>query len=594
MLYEAPAHHYTAALLASAVEPDPEAPRTSVPLIGEPPSPINPPSGCRFRTRCPRAEARCAEEVPEMREIGARPPGGLPLPDRELSIRPQRGAARARPRLAATLIALVGTPGALVLALPAAPSGAGTPVLPASVRAFGTPALGDLSAAAPNLPVVAVASTADGAGYWLVASDGGVFSYGDAAFHGSTGGLTLAQPIVGMAGTRPRAATGSWRPTAASSRSAHRSTGPRAASPSTSRSSEWRRRRTAAATGSWRPTVASSASATPPSTARPAACVLNAPVVGMAATPDGGGYWLVASDGGIFSFGDAAFHGSTGSLVLNAPVVGMAATGDGAGYWLVALDGGVFNFGDAPFDGSALSAADAPAVGIAAAGTAPGSGYRVAYGGLPAPFGPAVAGYLAQRADNVSMTVYDAANGVTWEVNPGQVQVTASIVKVDVMADALAADQRSGGIPPQQAALMPPMIEVSDNNAATSMWGIIGGAAGLGAFDRVLGLASTTPWPGPITDTNLGWAYTTTSADDMVKVVRTFAFANPVLSDPYRAYGLSLMHNIRADQVWGVPAGAPPGSVAVKTGFITPGPGDAQVNSIGYVDGAGAITCSRS
>jgi len=71
ILYEAPAHHYTAALLASAVEPDPEAPRTSLPLVGEPPSPINPPSGCRFRTRCPRAEARCAEEVPEMRQIAS-------------------------------------------------------------------------------------------------------------------------------------------------------------------------------------------------------------------------------------------------------------------------------------------------------------------------------------------------------------------------------------------------------------------------------------------------------------------------------------------------------------------------------------------
>jgi peptide/nickel transport system ATP-binding protein len=69
LLYEAPLHHYTAALLSSAVEPDPEASRTSVVLSGEPPSPINPPSGCRFRTRCPRAEARCAEEVPELREI---------------------------------------------------------------------------------------------------------------------------------------------------------------------------------------------------------------------------------------------------------------------------------------------------------------------------------------------------------------------------------------------------------------------------------------------------------------------------------------------------------------------------------------------
>jgi peptide/nickel transport system ATP-binding protein len=71
VLYEAPAHHYTAALLASAVEPDPEAVRTAVPLPGEPPSPINPPSGCRFRTRCPRAEPRCAEEVPELRELAS-------------------------------------------------------------------------------------------------------------------------------------------------------------------------------------------------------------------------------------------------------------------------------------------------------------------------------------------------------------------------------------------------------------------------------------------------------------------------------------------------------------------------------------------
>ncbi len=57
---------------------------------------------------------------------------------------------------------------------------------------------------------------------------------------------------------------------------------------------------------------------------------LNAPIVGMAATPDGRGYWHVASDGGIFDYGDAGFYGSTGILQLNKPVVGMAATPDGA------------------------------------------------------------------------------------------------------------------------------------------------------------------------------------------------------------------------------------------------------------------------
>ncbi len=75
--------------------------------------------------------------------------------------------------------------------------------------------------------------------------------------------------------------------------------------------------------------------------------------VGMAATPDGGGYWLVATTGGIFTFGDARFFGSTGAMTLNKPIVGMAATPDGGGYWLVAGDGGVFALGNAPFLGSA-------------------------------------------------------------------------------------------------------------------------------------------------------------------------------------------------------------------------------------------------
>jgi peptide/nickel transport system ATP-binding protein len=69
VLYRAPAHHYTRALLGSVLEPDPTAPNKPPSLQGEPPSPINPPSGCRFRTRCPRAEARCAAEEPAMRDV---------------------------------------------------------------------------------------------------------------------------------------------------------------------------------------------------------------------------------------------------------------------------------------------------------------------------------------------------------------------------------------------------------------------------------------------------------------------------------------------------------------------------------------------
>ena len=64
------------------------------------------------------------------------------------------------------------------------------------------------------------------------------------------------------------------------------------------------------------------------------------------------GYWLVGSDGGIFTFGSARFYGSTGSLHLQRPVVGIMPTADRGGYWLEASDGGVFAFGDSGFYGS--------------------------------------------------------------------------------------------------------------------------------------------------------------------------------------------------------------------------------------------------
>jgi myo-inositol-hexaphosphate 3-phosphohydrolase len=81
----------------------------------------------------------------------------------------------------------------------------------------------------------------------------------------------------------------------------------------------------------------------PPGTNRPPA----RPVTASAE-----GYRMVASDGGIFAFGDATFQGSTGAVKLAKPIVGMAPTSSGRGYWLVASDGGIFAFGDATFLGS--------------------------------------------------------------------------------------------------------------------------------------------------------------------------------------------------------------------------------------------------
>jgi peptide/nickel transport system ATP-binding protein len=69
-IYERPAHPYTRALLASRPSMDPARRRTEPPLTGDPPNPINPPSGCRFRTRCPHAEPVCTERSPPAAEIG--------------------------------------------------------------------------------------------------------------------------------------------------------------------------------------------------------------------------------------------------------------------------------------------------------------------------------------------------------------------------------------------------------------------------------------------------------------------------------------------------------------------------------------------
>jgi hypothetical protein len=90
--------------------------------------------------------------------------------------------------------------------------------------------------------------------------------------------------------------------------------------------------------------------------------------VGLAATPNGQGYWMVASDGGIFAFGNARYDGSVPGqgLTASTPVVGMGATPSGRGYWLATSDGALYAYGDAASLGSlrAVNLA-APIVGLA-------------------------------------------------------------------------------------------------------------------------------------------------------------------------------------------------------------------------------------
>ena len=165
-----------------------------------------------------------------------------------------------------------------------------------------------------NQPIVGIAATPSGKGYWMVATDGGIFSFGDAQFFGSTGNVKLNRPIVGMASTP--SGKGYWLVASDGGIFAFGDA------------------RFFGSTGNIQ---------------------LNKPIVGMAPTPSGNGYWFVASDGGIFAFGDAGFHGSAGNVKSHQPIAAMAATPSGEGYWFIASDGGVFNFGDAKFFGAGPS-----------------------------------------------------------------------------------------------------------------------------------------------------------------------------------------------------------------------------------------------
>jgi hypothetical protein len=174
-------------------------------------------------------------------------------------------------------------------------------------------------------------------GYWLVGGDGGIFTFGSTQFYGSTGSMHLQRPVVGIAPTADRS-----------------------------------------------------------------------------------GYWLVASDGGVFAFGDAGFYGSIPGMGigpagsrsagsrsaghLNAPIVAMVPSADGAGYFMVASDGGVFAFGDARFAGSCPGIGGCAGSAVAVMPDATGNGYwLVTSSGNVYTFGDA-AGYGAPGPQSVPVT----------------------------------------------------------------------------------------------------------------------------------------------------------------------------------------------
>jgi hypothetical protein len=210
---------------------------------------------------------------------------------------------------------------------------------------------GSMSGTALTAPVSHIVSTPDGKGYWMVAGDGGIFSFGDAGFYGSMGGHQLNAPVVDLAPTAD--GRGYWLVGTDGGIFAFGDAkfygsmgGQHLNQPVVGLATD------RATGGYW--LVASDGgvfSYHAPFYGSAGSLVLNQPVNGIASTPRGNGYWMVGWDGAIFAYGDAPFHGSTGGQPLNAPMVGMAVDPATGGYWLVGSDGGIFAF-DAPFYGT--------------------------------------------------------------------------------------------------------------------------------------------------------------------------------------------------------------------------------------------------
>ena len=223
-------------------------------------------------------------------------------------------------------------------------------------------------------------------GYWLFATDGGVFSFGAATFHGTT--RSEGAELVGMAPTPSGA--GYWLVDDDGDVFAHGDAadfGSRAAATDDIAAFAARPQ----ADGYW---MASRTGTVEAFGQAPALAPVTVPserrVVAMAATSTGAGAWLAAVDGGVFALGDAPFLGSLGNVSLNLPLVGMVPTPSGRGYWLVAADGGIFTFGDAAFSGSLGDITlNRPVVGMAAVPdrTANRPGFGSAGGGGAAPPG---------------------------------------------------------------------------------------------------------------------------------------------------------------------------------------------------------------
>jgi len=195
----------------------------------------------------------------------------------------------------------------------------------------------------------------------------------------------------------------------------------------------------------------------------------------------------------------------------------------------------------------------------------------------------ALAPILRHGTGTVAVGIVDRATGVTASYGGRTSFQTASIVKVDILAALLLKMQRRHvDLDEDDRGLAAEMIQISDNDAASSLWDTIGGAPGIAAANRDLGMRDTVP-------DSEAWGLTSTTVTDQLRLLDDLTSPHSPLTAASRRYELSLLRHVVPEQDWGVTAAADPEThPAVKDGWIPSGPeGWWTINSIGVISHAG-------
>ncbi len=185
--------------------------------------------------------------------------------------------------------------------------------------------------------------------------------------------------------------------------------------------------------------------------------------------------------------------------------------------------------------------------------------------------------YMSTRTNLVTAAVYDVTSGATYLFHPGVHEVTASMVKIEILADLLYRAQLAHrSLTPQELMTASAMIEYSDNKDATTLWNADGQLPGISAFNQLIGERQT--------QVSWSWGEVSTTPLDELALLKTIALPNSILDPASRTLEQSLMQGVIPEERFGLGVGPPSSAtIGLKDGYYDePGTGW-QLNSAGYV-----------